>query len=440
MMSERISITDIVEFNPKRTVKKGTVAPFIEMAALPTSQRDVDYVLQKELKSGGAKFTNGDTLFARITPCLENGKTALVSGLKENINGFGSTEFIVMSPKYPEYDSKFIYYLARHPEFRDYAKAHMEGTSGRQRVSWQSLSEFKYSFPEKDERKKIGDLLSKLDDKISNNSAMNATLEKIAQRIFKSWFVDFDPVKANAEGVPFDGLSSEIQALFPNEFEGSELGMIPKGWDVKNIEHFIESLSKGTTPTKNDLSSATDLPLINYLKVRDINDSGLINSELDKIPASIHVTKLKRSILKTNDLVVSIAGTIGRVTVIPEWLNNSNCNQAVCFIRLPEESSYHDYIRVLLTQKSTQEYFYSSVVQGVQANISLAVVKNTPVITPTEGVIKSWKKIIDPVIKKIDLNNSQNNCLTKIRDKLLPRLISGKITINKAEELLEKAS
>lgn len=330
---------------------------------------------------------------------------------------------------------KYVYYLMKSIDFSGFNAGTGVPTLNRNHLSSLLVADIGY-----EREKEIADALSALDDKISNNTAMNATLEKIAQRIFKSWFVNFDPVKANAEGLPFDGLSPEIQALFPNEFEESELGMIPKGWEVTNIEHFINSLSKGTTPTKKDLSLATDETVINYLKVRDISNTGLISSELDKIPASLHETKLKRSILKTNDIIVSIAGTIGRVTTIPDWLDNSNCNQAVCFIRLHEDSYYHDYIRVLLNQKSTQEYFYSSVVQGVQANISLAVVKSTPVIKPSDQVIKNWKKIISPIMQRMDLNNNQNNHLVKIRDKLLPRLISGKITIQKAEELLEEAS
>jgi type I restriction enzyme S subunit len=266
---------------------------------------------------------------------------------------------------------------------------------------------------------------------------MNQTLEKIAQRIFKSWFIDFDPVKANAEGLPFAGLSPDIQSLFPSEFVESEMGLIPKGWEVKNLESFVEYVSKGTTPTKSDLSSAKDGNKIHYLKVRDIDNSGLIRSNLDRIPESIHKSKLKRSILKRNDLIVSIAGTIGRVTVIPDRLNNSNCNQAVCFIRLPEESIYHNYVRLILTQKRTKEYFESSVVQGVQANISLAVIKNTSILDPKEQIIECWNNTISSIIERISVNNEQNIKLQNIRDRLLPKLLSGSIKIN---QKLDEAS
>lgn len=138
-------ITEIVEFNPKRTIKRGTVAPFVEMAALPENSRDIERFTEREFKSGGSRFQNSDTLFARITPCLENGKTAKVNILPPNTVAHGSTEFIVMAAKQPEIDEDFIYYLARLPEFREYAQARMEGTSGRQRVSYSICKQVQHS-------------------------------------------------------------------------------------------------------------------------------------------------------------------------------------------------------------------------------------------------------------------------------------------------------
>src|SRR5690554_4445236 len=195
-MSADIKITDFVEFNPKRNLKKGSITPFVDMAALSVDGRDVTEIGEREFKGSGSKFANGDTLFARITPCLENGKTAKVSGLPEGVTAAGSTEFIVMAAKEPKYDEDYVYYLARLPEFRSYAQARMEGTSGRQRVPWQSLIEFEFNFPKKEKRKEIGAFLKKIDDKIQLNTQTNKTLESIAQAIFKSWFVDFEPVKA----------------------------------------------------------------------------------------------------------------------------------------------------------------------------------------------------------------------------------------------------
>lgn len=308
-----IKITDFIDFNPKRAVKKGEVAPFVDMAALPVDSRDISEIGEREFKGSGSKFINGDTLFARITPCLENGKTAKVSGLPEGIAASGSTEFIVMAAKEPDYDEDYVYYLARLPEFRSFAHARMEGTSGRQRVPWQSLIEFEFNFPEKKKRKEIGELLKTIDDKIELNRQTNQTLEHIAQAIFKSWFVDFEPTRAKiaakqigrarldgersaglreallsdgrwseaiAIGDPeraamaaisgksldeLDQLSPEQQdqlkttaALFPDVLVDSELGEIPEGWKISQLGEIIEFNPKRTLK-KGELAPYLDM-------------------------------------------------------------------------------------------------------------------------------------------------------------------------------------
>ncbi len=195
---KEVSLGKIVNFTPKRTIKKGTTAPFISMADVTENSKFIKEVFEKEYTGGGSRFANGDTLFARITPCLQNGKCSKVSGMENTEIGHGSTEFIVMAAKMPEYDEDYIYYLARLPKFRAYAESRMIGSTGRQRVSWQDLEEYEFAAPPPNERKDIGSFLSSLDDKIELNHQMNETLEAMVQVLFKSWFVDFDPVIDNA--------------------------------------------------------------------------------------------------------------------------------------------------------------------------------------------------------------------------------------------------
>ena len=120
-------VSDIADLNPSRSLKKGVVSPFIEMAALPVNGRDIPVhdVSTRDFSGSGSRFVNGDVLLARITPCLENGKTALVNVLSPSVVGHDSTEFIVLSAKASS-DQRFIYYLARHPDFRDLHSAHRE--------------------------------------------------------------------------------------------------------------------------------------------------------------------------------------------------------------------------------------------------------------------------------------------------------------------------
>lgn len=139
------TIVDLIEFNPTRKLTKGTVAPYLEMAALSTTMFSPEGWYDREFTSG-TKFVNGDTLLARITPCLENGKAAYITFLNDNEVAWGSTEYIVMRPK-GELHSFFAYTLSRNSDFKEYAEGCMEGSSGRQRVNVDHLKNYSIKIP-----------------------------------------------------------------------------------------------------------------------------------------------------------------------------------------------------------------------------------------------------------------------------------------------------
>ena len=142
------ALGEVLELNPREPMKRGTIAPYIEMAALPTSSSCPDEAVLREFTSG-TRFRNGDTLLARITPCLENGKTAFVQSLPEDIVGWGSTEFIVMRA-IPPVPAEYPYLLGREEGFREHAIQSMTGTSGRQRVQVDALAPYLLPFPPTD--------------------------------------------------------------------------------------------------------------------------------------------------------------------------------------------------------------------------------------------------------------------------------------------------
>ena len=142
---EVVPLPEMIEVNPPRSLRKGEVAPYLDMANMPTRGHVPDTVIDRPFGSG-MRFTNGDTLVARITPCLENGKTAYVDFLRHDRIGWGSTEYIVMRPK-PPLPNEFAYCLARSTHFREFAIQNMTGTSGRQRVPAKALSQFLLSLP-----------------------------------------------------------------------------------------------------------------------------------------------------------------------------------------------------------------------------------------------------------------------------------------------------
>jgi len=186
---KQTKIGKAISINSKRELKKGTIAKKVSMDKLNTFDKNIQgFEIIKY--AGGSKFINGDTLLARITPCLENGKTAYVDFLDEKEIGFGSTEFIVLSGKEGETTNEFVYYLAISPRFREQAISSMTGTSGRQRVQTDFLELKEIILPPLPEQLSIAKILSSLDEKIELNNKMNKTLEAIGQALFKKWFID----------------------------------------------------------------------------------------------------------------------------------------------------------------------------------------------------------------------------------------------------------
>ena len=180
-------LEDIIEFNPTETLKKGTVSKKIPMDKLGVFSKYINSV-DIEKYNGGMKFRNGDTLLARITPCLENGKTSKVTILDEEEVGFGSTEYIVMRSKKNISDEDFIFYLAISPKFREIAIKSMTGTSGRQRVQLDVVKNTEMLIPSYEEQIKIGKVLSSIDKRIELNNQINDNLYEITNKLYEQLF------------------------------------------------------------------------------------------------------------------------------------------------------------------------------------------------------------------------------------------------------------
>ena len=167
-------LSDIAAFNPGESLPKGTVAKKVAMDKLQPFCRDIP-LYEIATYKGGTKFRNGDTIMARITPCLENGKTAKVNVLNDGEVGFGSTEYIVFRAK-ENVDEDYLYYLVCSNEIREPAIKSMVGSSGRQRVQTDVLQNLNISVPVFAIQKKIGAFLRNIDDKIALNNKINKNL------------------------------------------------------------------------------------------------------------------------------------------------------------------------------------------------------------------------------------------------------------------------
>lgn len=421
-----MKLSDLIDFNPKRPLEKGATTPFIEMADLPEGERDVSGIGNRVFNGGGSKFKNGDTLFARITPCLENGKTAKVSGLADNAISHGSTEFIVMAAKDPGVDEDFVYYVARHPEFRAYAKGRMEGTSGRQRVSWQAIAD--YEIPEFSslERSGIGGVLSSMDNLISNNRRVNQALEAMVRTLFKAWFVDFEPVRAKMEGrwqrgQSLPGLPAHLYDIFPDRLVESELGEIPEGWELRSLDsiaNYLNGLALQKFPPE---SEDEFLPVIKITQLRAGNTTWA-----DRASAKIR----PEYVVVDGDVLFSWSGSLEvevwnggpgalnqhlfKVTsdTVPKW-----------FYFFATRHHLSDFRAIAAGKATTMGHIQRK--HLTEARIAVA---------PPDSM-KRFDAVIASQFDQMVSNAQQSRALAQLRDTLLPQLISGELRVADPERV-----
>jgi type I restriction enzyme S subunit len=272
-----------VLINPSVPLIRDRVYPFVDMQAVDPATRDVRAHELREFKASGSRFSCGDTLLARITPCLENGKIARYVAALDEPHAHGSTEFIVIRGRPNVTDSAFAYYLTKWDGVRNYCISQMTGSSGRQRVPTSALSHLEVAIPPLREQQAIACILGALDDKIELNRRRNRTLEAMARAIFQSWFIDFDPVKAKAavrkehpnwtneqiSRAACPKLKHEIAALFPDRFEDSPLGPIPAGWRVGNLGEVADNPRRGINA--EEIKSGTPYIALEHMPRRSIS-------------------------------------------------------------------------------------------------------------------------------------------------------------------------
>ena len=406
---QKVRLDHIAQVNPTRKVRKGSVVPFVDMAALPQHSRNISSadVATRVAKGAGAHFQNGDTLLARITPCLENGKTAQVRCLESAAVAEGSTEFIVLSGKDPA-DNDFIYYLCREPAFREYAIGRMEGTSGRQRVSWHSIAAYEFAFPPPRERRAAARVLTALDDRITLLRETNATLEAIAQALFKSWFVDFDPVRAKMEGRTPEGMDEATAALFPDGFETSELGEVPRGWPVGRLDDLLLLQRGFDLPSQNRTQG--DFPIIAA--------SG---------PSGTH----REAMVKGPGVVTGRSGVLGKVFLELDDFWPLNTTLWVKEFR----AATHCYAYEVLRTLDFRSFNAGSAVPTLNRNH----IHGLPYVLPERRCMEVFESIALPLHRRCKENAQQAQTLATLRDTLLPRLISGQLRLPEAQAVLEGA-
>ena len=307
-------------------------------------------------------------------------------------------------------------------------------------ISGSEIKELKFLIPPIYEQKAIAHILGILDNKIELNQKMNQILEKITKILFKSWFVDFDPVKSKVEGRP-TGLSREISDLFPDSFEDSELNKIPKGWEIRKFSDFYK-IEKGLSYKGKFLTEEGDgMPMINlgcfggngvFLKSKIKFYKGDFNKK--------HVVEAEEIAIANTDI------TQNRITLGSPIIVEKKGNQYKFLF------THHVFcLRNINNRKDLTIFSYLSLLQPKFRHIAGGYATGTTVLAlpkdaienfqfclPNKKIIEKFNSLIFPIFEKIRLTRNENDLLTKIRDFLLPKLISGELRIPDAEKIIEE--
>lgn len=375
---------DFIEFNPRLNIKKGITATKISMDKLqPFSKKILG--AESAVFTGGAKFRNGDTIMARITPCLENGKTAFVDILNDGEIGFGSTEFIVLRARKGISDPQFIYYLATSPFFRKQAIKSMVGSSGRQRVQQNVLDNLELKVPDIVTQEKIGYILSCFDKKIAINKQINDNLFEQMEALYRSCFVDYRP------------------------FGGSK----PESWKQSDIYALANIIYGAPFASKQFNTEGVGKPII---RIRDLKEQKFTTYTTEVHP--------KGYLLQPGDIVVGMDGEFRPYI----WGNDEAwLNQRVCVFANKRPSGkaflYFTIKPLLYAIEQTQ-------VATTVIHIGKKDYDAFEVTLPNNEILDKFDELTEPMIKRIVSNCFENKRLENLRDALLPKLMSGEIDVS----------
>lgn len=399
-----------VNFNPQIKLQRGEQYSFIEMDDVNPADK---YVKPKEKKvydsSSCSKFKNGDTLFARITPCLDNKKigTAFIG---EGQYGFGSTEFIILREKDGLTVQEYVHYLSKSEYIVQNAINSYVGASGRQRADAKFIKKVVIPLPKIPEQQRIASILSAYDDLIENNNKRITILEQMAEQIYKEWFVR----------MRFPGYENA-------EFEKG----VPKGWEITKVEKAFR-YQAGGTPAK-DVQEYWNDGDVNWFTPTDITESKsyFLESSSDKCN-EFGVSKSSAKLFPAYSLMMTSRATIGEIGIN----TTVACTNQGFITCIPNKRLPLPFLFYWL--KLNKNFFISLSTGATFGELTKSTFKRIGIIIPDEKVTKKYNELVAPMFKQIEILQKENQILKLTRDLLLPRLISGKLRVKDLETVTKK--
>ncbi|HFQ5100105.1 TPA: restriction endonuclease subunit S [Vibrio vulnificus] len=355
----------------------------------------------------------------------------------------------------------YIYWLLRTPQYRDYCAKRATGSA----VVALSRDDFlSYPVPDHtDVRARIITLLESIEQKITLNRQINQTLEQMALTLFKSWFVDFDPVMDNAldAGNPIpeelqhraearkavresdaqigeapgkqQPLPDDVRQLFPDAFEESELGWVPKGWVYRDAES-VASVSIGKTPPRKESQWFSETPSDNvtWVSIRDMGGYGAFTGRSSEYLTQDAVSQFNVKRVPKDSVLLSFKLTLGRVAIARSELTT---NEAIAHFVNPKFGLNKEFLYSYL---STFDYDRLGSTSSIATAVNSKIIKRMPILVPTESASTAFEYQVGQLFEKMKLIDSEVTTLTELRDTLLPRLISGELRLDEVEAAVEQ--
>lgn len=381
---------DCVTINPPVQLVKDAVYPFVEMANVSTTYREPDAIEYKAFSSG-VRFADGDTVIARIEPCLQNGKRFFVHNIGQ---GFGSTEFLVFRPKDKKIDEQFLYYLMQTESIRKLMINSMTGATGRQRVNNNIFADMEFDFPDLPTQHRIAAILSAYDDLIENNRRQIKLLEEAAQRLYKEWFVNL---------------------RFPGYETTPVVDGVPEGW-MRNSLGGICTLKKDTISPES-IATGTAYIGLEHMPRIDFCLSSWGNAE------SVTSSKF---LYTENDIIF---GKIRPYFHKVGFALNSGVASTDSFVMKANDGLW-GILLMTVFDKAFVDYTYQTCKEGAKMpRADWKQMEKYAVLIPSESIREDFEQTIWKITRRIKALALQNNALAEARDRLLPKLMNGEIEV-----------
>ena len=387
-------LEDIIDVNPPVKLSKGKAYAFIDIDKVSPESRTVNNAEMKIYTGQScSKFCSGDTVFSRITPCLENRKIAKVRITGDA--GFGSTEFFVFRAKKGLAEENFVYYLTSSDAVVLPAINSMTGASGRQRADRRFVQRLKLKLPDLPTQQRIADILSTYDDLIENNNRRVTLLEQAAQELYKEWFVRFR----------FPGYEN-------TKFENG----LPTGWVIRRLESFGE-IETGKTPSMSISENYGNDFL--FIKTPDMHGNVFV-IETEEMLSTRGNDSQPKKLIPANSIMVTCIGTGGIVAINAE---SAHTNQQINSIIPYNNTDVEWLFFTCKALKPTIELFGAT--GTTMTNLSKGKFSKLKVLDPGDNLRELYHTASFPMLKLIKTLMYQNRDLIHQRDLLLPRLMNG---------------